>query len=136
MSEQLYDVIILDDEVSLTDLFQQYILWKYKEWRFLTLNNSQVTYDAIVSGKVGARVWVVDLMMPNKNGSDIAEAIRTHLGPLPIILAYTALDRHTIETHENYKHGLKHFSHIVNKKDDFSSILALIDMWVKSPAAA
>ena len=133
MSSPNYDVVIIDDEVSVTDIFQQYILYKYKNWRFMTFNNSQMAYTAIANGQLDAKVWVIDMMMPNKNGADIAEAIRSEGGQTPVILAYTALDRRALESQDSYRKGLKHFNHIINKKEDFSSILSLVEVWVGSP---
>ena len=127
-----YDVIFIDDEVSLTDIFQQYIIWKYKEWNFMTFNNSMMAYNAIVSNRVTAKVWIVDMMMPQKNGADIAEAIRLQNGDKPVILAYTALDRRALESNEVYGNGIKYFNHIINKREDFSSILSLVEVWVGS----
>lgn len=126
-----YDVIFIDDEVSLTDIFQQYVIWKYKEWNFMTFNNSQMAYNAILDNRVSAKVWIVDMMMPQKNGADIAQAIRTQGGQDPVILAYTALDRRALESNETYRAGMQHFNHIVNKREDFSSILSLVEVWVK-----
>lgn len=125
-----YDVIIIDDEVSVTDIFQQYILYKYKNWRFITFNNSQMAYNTISEGQLDAKVWVIDMMMPNKNGADIAEAVRESQGSEPVVLAYTALEKRTLETQEAYRHGMKHFNHVINKREDFTSILSLIEVWV------
>ena len=130
MSSPEYDVIIIDDEVSVTDIFQQYILFKYKDWRFMTFNNSQIAYDTIANGQLQAKVWVIDMMMPNKNGADIATAVRGAQGDAPVVLAYTALEKRTLETQEAYSHGMKHFNHVLNKREDFTSILSLIEVWV------
>ena len=130
MSSPEYDVIIIDDEVSVTDIFQQYILFKYKDWRFMTFNNSQIAYDTIANGQLQAKVWVIDMMMPNKNGADIATAVRGTQGDAPVVLAYTALEKRTLETQEAYSHGMKHFNHVLNKREDFTSILSLIEVWV------
>jgi len=125
-----YDVIVVDDEPSVTDIFQQYILWKYKDWRFLTFNNSTSLYESIQRGELTAKVWIVDVMMPKKNGTEIAEAIRDKQGNQPVVLAYTALERRVLETDENYKPRVHHFSHFINKREDFASILSLVDVWV------
>ena len=125
-----YNVIIIDDETSVTEIFQQYILWKYKDWRFMTFNNSQIAHDAIVNGRITAEVWIIDMMMPNKNGAEIAEAVREHQGINPVLLAYTALERRTLNTQEAYRGGMKHFNHVINKREDFTSILSLIEVWI------
>lgn len=130
MSSPNYDVVIIDDEVSVTDIFQQYMLYKYKDWRFMTFNNSQLAHTAILNGQIDAKVWVIDMMMPNKNGADIAEAVRESQGSDPVVLAYTALEKRTLETQEAYRHGMKHFNHVINKREDFTSILSLIEVWV------
>jgi len=126
----LFDVIVVDDEPSVTQIFQQYILWKYKNWRFTTFNNSSTLFECITNTELTAKVWIVDIMMPKKNGVDIAQAIRHYLGAKPVVLAYTALDRRVFETDATYKHGVKFFNHFINKKEDFSSILSLVDVWV------
>ena len=130
MTSPNYDVVIIDDEVSVTDIFQQYIIWKYKDWRFMTFNNSQMAYEAIAKGQISAKVWVIDMMMPQKNGAEIAEIVRAHQGMSPVVLAYTALEKRTLETQEAYRHGMQHFNHVINKREDFTSILSLIEVWV------
>ena len=130
MSSPDYDVVIIDDEVSVTDIFQQYIIWKYKGWRFMTFNNSQIAHAAISNGQITAKVWVIDMMMPNKNGADIATAVRDIQGHEPVLLAYTALEKRTLETQAAYQHGMHHFNHVINKREDFTSILSLIEVWV------
>jgi DNA-binding NtrC family response regulator len=130
MASPNYDVVIIDDEVSVTDIFQQYIIYKYKKWRFMTFNNSQLAHEAITNGQLSAKVWVIDMMMPNKNGADIAEVVRNTQGDEPVVLAYTALEKRTLETQEAYKHGMHYFNHVINKREDFTSILSLIEVWV------
>jgi DNA-binding NtrC family response regulator len=130
MSSPNYDVVIIDDEVSVTDIFQQYLIYKYKDWRFVTFNNSLMAHEAISNGQISAKVWVIDMMMPNKNGADIAEVVREVQGDEPVVLAYTALEKRTLETQEAYRHGMHHFNHVINKREDFTSILSLIEVWV------
>ena len=130
MSSPAYDVVVIDDEVSVTGLFQQYIIWKFQDWRFMTFNNSQIAYNAIANGQITAKVWVIDMMMPTKNGTDIAVAIREFQGDSPVLLAYTALEKRTLETQEAYSQGMHHFNHVINKREDFMSILSLIEVWV------
>ena len=125
-----YDVIFIDDEVTLTDIFQQYVIWKYKDWSFLTFNNSALAHSAIVSNRISATVWIIDMMMPQKNGSDIARAIRNQSGDKPVLLAYTALDRRSLESNNSYREGIPFFNHIINKGEDFSSILSLVEVWI------
>ena len=135
MQPSEYDIIMIDDEVSVTDIFQQYVLWKYAHWRFMTCSNPMLLYDAIEKGQMRAKVWVIDIMMPNKNGTEIAEAIRKNHGDEPVLLAYTALERRTLDTHEAYRNGMKHFNHIVNKREDFFSVLSLAEVWIDKDEA-
>jgi len=130
MSAPDYDVVIIDDEVSVTNIFQQFILYKYNNWRFMTFNNPQLAHEAISNGQISAKVWVIDMMMPNKNGADIAEAVRKKQGSEAVLLAYTALEKRTLETQEAYRHGMHHFNHVINKREDFTAILSLIEVWV------
>ena len=130
MDSPIYDVVIIDDEVAVTDIFQQYIIFKYQDWRFMTFNNSQLAHNAITTGQLTAKVWVIDMMMPNKNGADIATAVRDIQGAAPVLLAYTALEKRTLETQEAYKHGMHHFNHVINKREDFPAVLSLIEIWV------
>ena len=96
----------------------------------MTFNNSQMAFDMISSGQITSKVWVIDMMMPSKNGADIAEAVRQSQGDSPVVLAYTALERRSLETQEAYRHGIHHFNHVINKREDFVSILSLIEVWV------
>ena len=129
-----FDVIIIDDEVNVTQIFQQYFLWKYKDWRYQTFNNPVDLLDSIENDNLQAKVWIIDIMMPVINGVEIATAIRRLNGQAPIVLAYTALDRVLLYTEEKYKHGMQHFNHIISKKEDFSSILSLVEVWVENPS--
>ncbi len=130
MAMQNFDVIYIDDEPTMTDIFTQFVNFKFKHWRACAFTNSQELYEKIVANEVSAVVWIVDIMMPQKNGIDIAEAIRQENGEKPVVLAYTALDRRVLETESTYQRGLKYFNHFINKKEDFSSILSLVEIWI------
>lgn len=126
-----FDIIIIDDEPSITEIFEQYIMIKYKHWRVCTYNNSTELFEAISRREVYSNVWIVDIMMPQKNGVDIAAAIRQYHGEKPVVLAFTALERRVIETDPKYAWGVKHFNRFLSKRDEFSSILSLVDIWVE-----
>ena len=126
-----FDVVFIDDEVSLTEIFQHYVLAKYKSWKFTTFSNASMAYDQITKERLSSAVWIVDMMMPGKNGAQIAEAIRSNQnGDAPVVLAYTALDRHDLYRHKEYKDGMKHFNRVVNKREDLPDLLSLVDVWV------
>lgn len=126
-----YDVIFVDDEISLTEIFQHYVLARYKNWRFSTFNNAAMVYKEIVTGHLSSTVWILDLMMPGKNGVQVAEAIRAFHGQAPVLIAYTALDRADLQRQEDYRNGLHHFNRIINKMEDPVSLLSLVDVWVE-----
>jgi CheY-like chemotaxis protein len=89
-----------------------------------------MAYEAITDGQISSKVWIIDMMMPNKNGADIAEAVREKQGSDPVLLAYTALEKRTLQTQAAYSHGMHHFNHVINKREDFTSILSLVEVWV------
>ena len=125
-----FDVVFIDDEASLTDIFQHYVLMKYKDWRFTTFTSANLVYEQITKQDLKAAVWIVDMMMPGKNGAQIAEAIRSNHGNGPVVLAYTALDRDELYQHDEYRGGMHHFDRVVNKRSDLPDLLSLIDVWV------
>jgi response regulator of citrate/malate metabolism len=129
-----YDVIYIDDEPTMTDIFNQFVNYKYKHWRACAYTNSQDLYEKILANEVSAAVWIVDIMMPQKNGTEIAAAVSRECGPGTVILGYTALDQHTLGSRTEYKEGLRYFSKIINKQDNFSNLLDFVDIWVKKDA--
>jgi DNA-binding NtrC family response regulator len=131
MAMSNYDVIYIDDEVTMTDIFNQYVNWKYKSWRACSFTNSKELYDRIVANEISSIVWIVDIMMPGKNGTEIAGAIARECAPGTVILGYTALDPHSLDSRPEYQDGVKHFSKILNKQESFFNLLDLVDVWVK-----
>jgi DNA-binding NtrC family response regulator len=131
MAMSNYDVIFIDDETTMIDIFTQYVNWKYKHWRACSFVDSQDLFDRITTNQLSAVVWIIDIMMPRKNGTEIAAAITRECGPGTIILGYTALDTHTLDSRPEYKDGLKYFSRIINKQENFNNLLDLVDAWVK-----
>jgi DNA-binding response OmpR family regulator len=131
-----YDAILIDDEAALGEIFQHYVLFKFKEWRFLTFSNSDVAYEQIMQNNLDATVWIVDLMMPGKNGVQIAEAIRAKHGTTPVVLAYTAIDPQDVEKHIEYQDGVDHFTRLINKRFDIPNLLELVNNWIASTNAS
>jgi len=131
MAMNNYDVIYVDDEPTMTDIFNQFVTYKFKDWRTCSFNNSQELFEKISSNEISAVVWIIDIMMPQKNGTEIAEAVAHECEPGTTILGYTALDPHTLDSKVEYKNGLRHFSKIINKQENFSNLLDLVDVWVK-----
>ncbi len=131
MAMNNYDVIYIDDEPTMVDIFQQFVNWKFKHWRTCTFIDSKELYDKIVANEISSVVWIVDIMMPFKNGTEVAEAVSRESEPGTVILGYTALDPHTLETRPEYRDGLRHFSKIINKQENFGNLLELVDMWVR-----
>jgi hypothetical protein len=42
-------VIYIDDEPTMTDIFNQYVSWKYKHWRAVSFTNSVELYEKITA---------------------------------------------------------------------------------------
>ena len=126
-----FDVVYIDDEHSMTEIFTQFVAYKYQHWRACSFTNSQEAFDKICSNEISSVVWIVDIMMPQKNGTEIAVAIQHECQPGTVVLGYTALDHHSLERKPEYQEGLKSFSKIINKQEEFSSLLELVDVWVK-----
>ncbi len=131
MAMNNFDVIYIDDEPTMTDIFTQFVNYKFKSWRACSFNHSQELYEKITANEVSAVVWIIDIMMPQKNGTEIAAAVAQVCEPGTVILGYTALDPHSLDSRPEYKEGLKHFSRIINKQENFGNLLDLVDMWVK-----
>ncbi len=136
MAMNNFDVIFIDDEPSMTDIFNQFVNYKFKHWRACAYSDSQELYDKIIANEVSAVVWIVDIMMPQKNGTEIAAAVSRECAPGTMILGYTALDAHTLGSRKEYKEGLKFFSRIVNKQDNFSNLLDLVDVMIKNESGS
>ncbi len=132
-----YDVVFIDDEKTLTEIFQHYALTKFKDWQFITFTNSSLAYNQIVNHRLSARVWIVDMMMPGKNGADIAAAIRENQnGSRPVVWAYTALDRQDLQRQAAYQKGLPCIDRVMNKREDMVDLLSLVDTMVTQPVGA
>ncbi len=131
MAMQNFDVIYIDDEPTMVDIFNQFVNYKFKHWRACGYTNSQELYEKILANEVSAVVWIVDIMMPQKNGTEIAAVVSRECGPGTVILGYTALDAHALGSRAEYKDGLRFFSKILNKQDNFSNLLDFVDVWVQ-----
>ncbi len=131
MAMNNYDVIYVDDEPSMTDIFNQFVNFKYKHWRACSFTNSQELYDRVAANEISSVVWIIDIMMPQKNGTEVAAIVSSECEPGTVILGYTALDPHTLDHKPEYRDGLKHFSRIINKQENFNNLLDLVDAWVK-----
>lgn len=131
MAMENLDVIYIDDEPSLTDIFNQFMTYKFKHWRARAFTNSQDLYNKIIANEVSAVVWIVDIMMPQKNGTEIVEAISRECQPGTIILGYTALDQFSLSAKPEYKDGLRYFTKIISKQDNFINLLDYVDILVK-----
>ena len=126
-----FDVVFIDDEISLTEIFQHYVMASHGDWRFTTFSNASLAYQEIVNQRLVAKVWILDLMMPGRNGAEIAEAVRQKGGADPVVLAYTALDSQMILEDDSYRDKMEHFNKVINKKEDITSVLSLVDVWVQ-----
>ncbi|MBE0697391.1 MAG: response regulator [Anaerolineaceae bacterium] len=120
----LYDLIYVDDEPTMTTIFTQVINMKYQQWRTTAFNDSQEVYTRIQARSISARVWIVDLMMPEKNGIQIAQAVRDAGDFSAVLIGYTALDPQSLGRKEEYSAALDLFSRIIGKQEGFIKVLA------------
>ena len=129
-----YDIVFIDDESTLTEIFGHFIRVKHPGWRFATFCDSQKAYEQIVNKRISATVWIVDMMMPVKNGAQIAEAIRSATnGEGTVVLGYSALDRIEIKHNEALKRGLPYFDWLMTKHYRLSDLLSLAEACITQP---
>lgn len=121
------DVVYMDDDPMMVDLVQQFISWKYQQWKVCSFTDPQVLSNQIEAGEIAARVWIIDLMMPVKNGPEIAREIREKFGPRSAILGYTALEPVTLQSDPQYRDGLMYFTQLVRKNEGIARLLGLAD---------
>lgn len=136
MAKYHFDVIYMDDDPMMTELFNQYISWKYQQWRAYSFTDPLMLYKQIRRGEIQAKVWIIDIMMPEKSGPDLAAAIREQFGPQEVILGYTALEPHVLQADPQYNTGLHYFTQIVKKNEGISRLLSLADSLIRRPAFA
>jgi CheY-like chemotaxis protein len=129
----MYDVVYMDDDPMMTELFDQFATWKYRQWRAFSFNDPVVLYNQVMAGTIDAQVWIIDIMMPKKNGTEIAAAIRERFGAGAMILGYTALEPAALQEDPLYNQGLHLFSKIVRKNEGIASLLKQADALVKRP---
>ena len=119
-----YDVIYVDDEPTMTAIFNQMVNLKYRHWRILAVNDSESLFKRIEERSISAAVWIVDLMMPGKNGVQIAQAVRGAGDFSAALIGYTALDAQTLGGSAEYGAALDVFSRIIGKQEGFLRVLA------------
>lgn len=138
MAKNTFDVIYIDDDPMMAELFNQFISWKYQHWRAYAFTDPVLLYKQITAGEVNARVWIIDLMMPGKNGVELATAVRAQYGPQAMIVGYTALETQVLQADPEYCGGLDLFTHLIRKNEGIARVLALADSEVRKqlPLAA
>ena len=122
-----YDLIYVDDEATMTAIFEQLVKLKYPQWRTAAFIDSQDLHERIVKKQITARVWILDLMMPAVNGVEIAQAIRQSGDSQAVLIAYTALDPQTLSRNPAYRDGLPLFARVIGKQEGFMKVLAGLD---------
>jgi DNA-binding NarL/FixJ family response regulator len=121
-----YDVVYVDDEPTMTTIFNQVVNLKYQMWRTTAFTDSLALFDRIQARSITSRVWVIDLMMPERNGIQIAQAIRASGDFSAVLIAYTALDAQDIGRREEFSANLDIFSRVIGKQEGFIKVLASI----------
>lgn len=123
-----YDVIFIDDETTMTTIFNQVVNLKHQHWRACSFNDSLALYELIEAKRISASIWIIDLMMPGKNGIEIAQAIRGSGDFTSVLIGYTALDPQSLSRNPDYRNALDVFSRIIGKQEGFIKLLAGLDM--------
>jgi len=124
----------MDDDPMMADLFNQFVSWKYSAWCTHAFTDPVLFYRQIRAGEIGAKVWIVDIMMPQVNGCQIAAAIREQMGQEQVILGYTALEPSTLYGEPEYSGGMHFFTQVVRKNEGIARVLSLAESLMKSRA--
>jgi CheY-like chemotaxis protein len=119
-----YDLIFIDDEVTLGAMFSHLVRLKFPAWQTLALSDSSTLFEQITNRQVSAAVWIVDLMMPDKNGFEIAAAIRQVGPPETVIIGYTALEPANLSQNPEYAQATRYFNRIAGKQESLLNLLA------------
>lgn len=135
MAKYTFDVIYIDDDPMMTELFNQFISWKYRQWHAYAYTDPVTLWNQIANGDVTAKVWIIDIMMPDKNGAEIACAIREKFGEQVPVVGYTALEPTTLQNDSQYSTGLHYFSQIVRKNEGIAKVLEVVDGLLKNQMA-
>lgn len=122
-----YDLIYIDDESTLTMIFEQIIKLRYRHWRACAFVDALELYDQIVAGEIRARAWIIDLMLPGKSGIELAQAIRQSGDDSAVLLAYTALDMQTLSRSREFEEHSHLFERVVGKQEGLLKLLSTID---------
>jgi DNA-binding NarL/FixJ family response regulator len=125
-----YDVIYVDDEPTMTTIFNQVVNLKYQQWRTIAFNDPSILFDRIEARNITSRVWIIDLMMPEKNGIQIAQAVRATGDFSTVLIGYTALDPQALGRSAEYSAALDLFSRIIGKQEGFIKVLASLQATV------
>jgi CheY-like chemotaxis protein len=131
VAKNIFDVVYIDDDPLMAELFNQFISWKYQHWHAYAFTDPVVVLQQVQAGEVNARVWIIDLMMPNTNGVELAAAVRAQYGPDAVIVGYTALETQVLETDPEYSQGLDWFNHLMRKNEGIARLLTLADSEVR-----
>lgn len=123
-----YDVIYVDDDQPLTQIFNTYVQMAHIEWTYESYTDSRTAYELVEENMIGARVWLLDIMMPGKNGIELAVLIQ-QIDPRATILGYTALD--PLDVKMKYGKSTTAFTKIISKNESIMDILSLLDVYLK-----
>lgn len=115
----------------MAELFNQFISWKYQHWHAYAFTDPAVLYRQIADSEVDARVWIIDLMMPETNGVQLAASIRERCGPQSVIVGYTALETKILQMDPEYSGGLDLFTYLIRKNEGIARVLTLADAEVR-----
>lgn len=119
-----YDIVFIDDEPMMTAVFKQMVSLKFNHWRVLASNDAEALFNRIEERSISAAVWIVDLIMPGKNGLQIAQAVRETGDTYADLIGYTAMDWRTLAESAEYSAALDVFSRVIGKKEGLMRVLS------------
>jgi two-component SAPR family response regulator len=125
-----FDVIFVDDEITMVTIFNQVINLKHQNWRACSYLDSTELYQLITTNQISASIWIIDLMMPGKNGIELAQAIQMTGDQSTILIGYTSLDPLTLHRHSEYNQAVEIFSRIVGKQEGLIKLLSGLDQGI------
>ena len=124
---ETYHIVFIDDEEFMTEIFNHFVARKYPNWLCKSFNDPGSVLKDIQDQSLAAKVWILDLMMPDVSGAQLAEAIRANYNcENTLIIAYTALEHSELLRHVDFTNQVHLFDWIINKRTMLSDVLAQV----------
>jgi DNA-binding NtrC family response regulator len=127
MAVEKYDLIFVDDEMGITVLFNTVVQMQFPQLVYTSFNDSEAVYEMVNQKLIQSKVWILDIMMPRRNGVEIADLIR-QVDPEAIIIGYTALDPVSLKL--DYGPKASAFKNILSKSASVFEVISLTTVWI------